>query len=215
MTDVKNDVAVLIGMDGSYEGKRWILGGDEFVIGRSPECQIVVADRRVSRQHARISKGKLGHLLEDLGSKNGTHLNGMLISDVVELHEGDEIQVALALKMTYLGSEATVQLTLPTEEGRMWIDVQAHRVYVLGEELDPPLSAAQYNLLELLYRNPNRVISRDEVISNVWSGIDTEGVSEQAIDALVRRLRDRLAQADDEYRYVVTVRGRGFRIDNP
>jgi DNA-binding response OmpR family regulator len=39
-------------------------------------------------------------------------------------------------------------------------------------------------------------------------------VSEQAIDALVRRLRDRLAELDPDHRYVVTVRGHGFRLEN-
>jgi DNA-binding response OmpR family regulator len=42
-----------------------------------------------------------------------------------------------------------------------------------------------------------------------------EGVSEQAIDALVRRLRDRLAEVDPNGEYIVTVRGHGFRMDNP
>ena len=41
------------------------------------------------------------------------------------------------------------------------------------------------------------------------------GVSEQAIDALVRRLRDRLAEVDEGHQYIVTVRGHGFRLDNP
>ncbi|MFZ4813533.1 MAG: winged helix-turn-helix domain-containing protein, partial [Phototrophicaceae bacterium] len=39
-----------------------------------------------------------------------------------------------------------------------------------------------------------------------------EGVSEQAIDALVRRLRDRLAEVDPDTQYIVTMRGHGFRL---
>jgi DNA-binding winged helix-turn-helix (wHTH) protein len=41
------------------------------------------------------------------------------------------------------------------------------------------------------------------------------GVSEQALDALIRRLRDRLAAIDPTHTYVVTVRGHGLRLDNP
>jgi hypothetical protein len=214
MDDV-NDVAVLIGLDGKYEGRKWSLSEPEFVIGRSPECQLVVADRQVSRRHARLRKGALGHLLEDLGSKNGTHVNGIRIGKPVSLKDGDEIQVALAVKLAYLGSEATVQLGHPSGEGRLWMDLPGHRVFILNKELDPPLSAAQYKLLEVLYRNANRVVAREEVIASVWVDTDAEGVSEQAIDALVRRLRDRLAQADEEHSYIITVRGHGFRIDNP
>ena len=214
MDNAINDVAVLMGLDGNYEGRKWILADTEFVIGRSPECNLVVADRQVSRRHARLRKGEVGHLLEDLGSKNGTHLNGVLIAEPVALNDGDEIQVALAVKLAYLGSEATVQLGQPSGEGRLWMDLLSHRVFVVGKELDPPLSAAQYKLLELLYRNANRVVSREEVISNVWLDIEPEGVSEQSIDALVRRLRDRLAEADVDHTYVVTIRGHGFRMDN-
>ncbi len=40
------------------------------------------------------------------------------------------------------------------------------------------------------------------------------GISEQAIDALVRRLRDRIAAMDPDHAYIVTVRGHGFRLEN-
>ncbi len=40
-----------------------------------------------------------------------------------------------------------------------------------------------------------------------------DGVSEQAIDALVRRLRDRIAELDPKHQYIITVRGHGFRLD--
>ncbi len=216
MENGSNDVAVLIGLDGIFEGKRWILNDEDFIIGRSPECQLVVPDRQVSRQHARLVKRSDVYVVEDMGSKNGTHVNGVLIREPTALQDGDEIQVALAVKLAYLGSEATVQLAFPSGgEGKLQIDVLGRKVVLLGEEIDPPLSAAQYQLLELLYRNQSRVVSREEVISVVWPDTDPEGVSEQAIDALVRRLRDRLSQIDAEHSYVVTVRGFGFKLDNP
>ncbi|MFN2225226.1 MAG: helix-turn-helix domain-containing protein, partial [Anaerolineae bacterium] len=78
----------------------------------------------------------------------------------------------------------------------------------------PPLSLAQYRLLGLLYQEPGRVYSRDQVVEAVWPEDDREGISEQAIDALARRLRERLAEVDPETQYVVTVRGHGFRLEN-
>ena len=50
---------------------------------------------------------------------------------------------------------------------------------------------------------------------SVWGEDDAIGVSEQAVDALVRRLRDRLASIDSSHAYIVTVRGHGLRLDNP
>jgi DNA-binding response OmpR family regulator len=62
---------------------------------------------------------------------------------------------------------------------------------------------------------PDRQVSRQEVVENVWPESIGAGVSEQAIDALIRRLRDRLDECDPSHSYIVTVRGHGFRLDNP
>ncbi len=97
---------------------------------------------------------------------------------------------------------------------RLRVDIGARRVWVLDDEVDPPLSASQFNLLQVLYEQPGEVVSRLKVIDAVWSQA-AEGVSEQALDALVRRLRDRLAEIDPDWDYVVTVRGHGLRLDNP
>ncbi|NIS81474.1 MAG: hypothetical protein GTO14_15010 [Anaerolineales bacterium] len=99
--------------------------------------------------------------------------------------------------------------------GRLKMDPQAHRVTVGGVEIDPPLSPPQYRLLDLLYRNGDRVVTRDEIAEFVWPGTMGVGVSNQAIDALVRRLRDRIASVEPEKDYIITVRGRGFRLHNP
>jgi DNA-binding response OmpR family regulator len=64
-----------------------------------------------------------------------------------------------------------------------------------------------------LYEPSGQVRSRDEIVDAVWSETEREGVSEQAIDALVRRLRERLAEIAPDGLYVVTVRGHGFRLD--
>ena len=85
---------------------------------------------------------------------------------------------------------------------------------MLDEEIDPPLSASQFNLLQSLYERTDEVLSRPKIIEAVW-GSAAEGVSEQALDALVRRLRDRLAEIDSTHDYIVTVRGHGLRLDNP
>lgn len=210
---------VLISQTGELKGKRWLLSGNEIVMGRASDCDIVISDRQVSRYHAQITKRESGYFLEDLGSKNGTHLNGAPIDGPERLQDGDVIQVALALKLMFVGTEATVPLSVEEAAtmglGRLRMDAEAHRVWVVDQEVEPPLSPAQYRLLEILYMNPDRVVSRAEIVRYVWSESEEEGVSEQAIDALIRRLRDRLAEYDPDFSYVVTVRGHGFRLENP
>jgi len=63
------------------------------VIGRTPGADIVIADDFISSQHARIVPSGDGALLEDLGSTNGTVLNGAQISSASLLDEGDEIEL--------------------------------------------------------------------------------------------------------------------------
>jgi DNA-binding response OmpR family regulator len=50
-------------------------------------------------------------------------------------------------------------------------------------------------------------------VEAVWPEAAEEGVSDQAMDALVRRLRERVGELDPDHQYIVTVRGHGFRLD--
>lgn len=208
--------AVLIANNGPLNGQQWIIDGT-LVIGRDAECNIVIPDRQVSRQHARITKGTNGIILEDLGSKNGTFLNNQVVSEPIKLVEADEIAIALTQTFLFLSSDATMPLSdLPPELSqvfRLRLDEGSRRVWVRGVELLPPLSNQQFVLLAYLYARPGEVVSREELIQAVWED-DTRWVTEQAFDALVRRLRERLNQLDLDYDYIVTVRGHGLRFQN-
>ena len=65
-------------------------GRGPWTIGRSQECDIVVSDPNVSRQHARLSRSDNGFMVEDLGSTNGTLLDGAPI-DRERIESGDEL----------------------------------------------------------------------------------------------------------------------------
>lgn len=210
-----NEKPVLVVREGQLAGQRWTIDTDEFIIGRGSDCNIILPERQVSRHHVKITHEDGRYTLHDLNSKNGTHLNGAQVYDEARLQDGDEIQIALAVKLVFVGTDATIPLSFesPTEQGNLVIDEAQRTVVINGQELRPPLSLAQFRLLELLHKSGGAVCSRDEIVDVVWPGTDGIGVSEQAIDALVRRLRDRLAELDD-YEYIVTVRGHGFRLDN-
>ncbi|MAS33329.1 MAG: hypothetical protein CL610_04945 [Anaerolineaceae bacterium] len=198
--------------------EHWIMEKDEVVIGRGEECDLVLDERQVSRQHIRIFKDESKYYVEDLESKNGTWLNGNQFKGIRQLSDGDEIHLALAVRIQFVGSGATAPLPFEPPRsmgGLLKLDREARRVFIGNTELDPPLSLPQYRLLELLYNNAGRVCTREGVIEAVWPEAVGEGVSEQAIDALVRRLRDRLAELDPDHQYIITVRGHGFRMENP
>ncbi len=216
------DYPSLIAQTGPLNGQRWSIKGD-VIVGRDDSCNVVIQNRQVSRYHARFISLPQGVQLEDLGSKNGTHINGHEVVEPVILQDGDVIQIAYAQQFIYLSSDSTLPLELPVENQAetlpssrlLRLDKRSRRVWIGDEELLPPLSVSQYQLLELLSDHPGTVVSRAELIQAVWGQEDAVGVSEQALDALIRRLRDRLSAINPQHAFLVTVRGHGLRLDNP
>ncbi len=207
---------LLIAQSGPLEGQRWKIKS-ELVLGRGSDCDIIIPMRQVSRQHSRVYPEQDSIFAEDLGSKNGTYVNGQLLHEPIILCDGDELQISLAQHFVYLSSDSTMPLeNLPLEihKRRLRIDAGARRVWIIDQEVDPPLSASQFNLLHILYDQTGEVVPRSQIINTVW-GESAEGVTEQALDALVRRLRDRLAELDSTREYIITVRGHGLRLENP
>src|SRR5690606_5994712 len=84
----------LVFLAGPIAGRRYKLGDGEYVIGRRSDCQIFVPDMRVSRQHARPWRGADGWSLEDLGSNNGTYINGVRLQAATPIRHDDEILIA-------------------------------------------------------------------------------------------------------------------------
>lgn len=210
------EFAILLAQSGPLAGQQWAVS-NTLTIGRDESCEVVVPDRQVSRQHARLSLRENAVFLEDLKSKNGTYLNGQLLAAPTQLRESDEIRVAFAQTFLFLSSDATLPLSeLPDEYLKLFtlkVDADARRVWVRGTEISPPLSSQQFSLLNALFIKNGEVVSREELIQAVW-GDETPWVTEQALDALVRRLRERINQIDPDYDYVVTVRGHGLRLEN-
>ena len=74
------------------DGRRVRLGEDTTTLGRNADCTVTLADPRASRRHAEIRPSADGFLVVDLGSMNGTLVNGTPVREHV-LHDGDEISV--------------------------------------------------------------------------------------------------------------------------
>jgi len=221
MERTNEDTPVLVGQSGPLSGQRWMVR-DSLVIGRDAGCDIMIPSRQVSRRHARLVVTGEGTSIEDLGSKNGTHLNGETVGEIEILNDGDMIQIAFAQQFIYLSSDATMPLEMggmegmaAIPEGLLKLEKSSRQVWIGDEELLPPLSASQFQLLEMLYENQDRVIPRKEIIAEIWGADNAIDVSEQALDALVRRLRDRIAAIDQTHLFIITVRGHGLRLDNP
>jgi DNA-binding response OmpR family regulator len=208
-TGADREHALLVMREGGRVAE-WVVDADR-LIGRDPSCDICIVDRQVSRRHATVRRSATGYVIVDHDSKNGTWVNGVRVAGSARLSDGDEVSIAARAKLHFVDAEATAPIAF-TEHG-LRLDTATLTVYLAGEPLEPPLSAPQWELVRLLYDAGGGVVTRDEIVERVWPDV-LEGVSEDAVDALVKRLRSRLGEADPEHAYIVTVRGYGYRLDS-
>lgn len=186
-----------------------------FTIGRARECDYVVDSNQVSRLHAQFDFDYQQVLIRDLGSTNGTYLNGERLTPHKDyrLRANDEIHISNVATMVFDDPATTNQLD-PSEllPVGLRIDEASAQCWILDELVDPPLSPSQFSLLTLLIMNEDTVVTRDEIRHFVWG--KGEVVNDQTIDALVSRLRKRLQEADPNHDYIITRRGFGLMFRN-
>jgi pSer/pThr/pTyr-binding forkhead associated (FHA) protein len=82
------------------------------LLGRSPECLIVLPSERVSREHAVVRRIHCGLEIEDLGSRNGTWVNGTRIRRATVLQQGDEVQLGDDVLEVVLKPNAQIPVTV-------------------------------------------------------------------------------------------------------
>ena len=208
------EAAMLILQRGGEPGLTWPLEGQTLTIGRNSDCNIVLDDRQVSRVHARIAWRGDHYEVEDLGSKNGTHLNGRDVVGALAAarRRRDPDRAALQAGVCRCRSDGAA-LDGGANRNRA-ADGHQHPSGVRQRQAAgaaavgaavPPVGADD---------PAPGVVGRDDIVRAVWSDAAEGGVSEQSIDALVRRLRERLGEIDPGHQYVVTMRGHGFRFEN-
>ncbi|TVQ95546.1 MAG: FHA domain-containing protein [Deltaproteobacteria bacterium] len=91
VSESENRIWLLKFISGKYQGQEFLLEeGREYLIGRSHECDLVVVEDMVSRQHAKVFVRSGQPILQDLNSTNGSFVNGERVGNV-ELREGDRI----------------------------------------------------------------------------------------------------------------------------
>lgn len=82
-------------------------------LGREVVNEIVINDPEVSRRHARISARQGGYVVEDMGSTNGTFLNGRRVTSPTPLYQGDKIELGPTTTITFVLSEADATGPVP------------------------------------------------------------------------------------------------------
>lgn len=111
-------------------------------------------------------------------------------------------RIKAIMRRTGVKEKATKKL----EYGELNLDCESRRVYIAGRELN--LTAKEFDVLELLVLNPNKVYSRENLLKIVW-GADYPG-DVRTVDVHIRRLREKIEANPSEPKYVHTKWGVGY-----
>src|SRR5947209_7580247 len=86
-------IVKLLVVQGRPAGKALVFPRGDYYFGRGAECQVRPESEWVSRQHCRVRVTANTVSIRDLGSRNGTLVNGLLVENEQQLHPGDQVQV--------------------------------------------------------------------------------------------------------------------------
>lgn len=102
----------LIMTEGPTAGEIYPIEQDEVVLGRESGVDILIDSPGISRRHARIFVENNQYTLEDLGSSNGTFLNGERLRGRLVLKPGDEIRLGRTVALIYEAEQPQVDATM-------------------------------------------------------------------------------------------------------
>ena len=137
-------------VNGSDEGRSFDLKGDTIYIGRSPDNDLQIKDRFVSRKHLRIFRKGSKYFIKDLKSKNGTFINGKQIPSGVEFELKEGLTIAIGMSVICLDKESSEDVVSFLESIRLSRDISKE----VGVSAKDRSMTAQKNM-ELIHKVSN------------------------------------------------------------
>lgn len=138
--------------------------------------------------------------------EEGPDLEFLINLDLVK-----KMERTLALNIPLLSSFSAA--IVKSSQGKIYFNLESNEILKGERVISDGLTAQEFRLLRFLLENPGRVCEREEIILAVWPETKTtEGVSDEAIDQMVFRLRKKTEEDPKNPRCLQTVKGRGFRF---
>lgn len=218
----------------SGPGAAYILRDTVTTIGRTSDNTLVVPSESMSGRHAEVRWDGRRYMLTDLGSKNGTWLNGERLAAPHALRPGDVITLPSRPPVQFGFDVVNETVTLDPElmrssevragdgavpapatpqgaRGRpeLWVDERTAEVWARGTKV--AVTAKEYMAVAALYAAAGALVSRNELAARVWP--EYQGaVGDENIEQLIYRLRRKLEADPERPRHLITVRGLGYRL---
>lgn len=158
--------------------------GDSLDIGRSTRCDVTIADRFLSRRHARLTLNQGRWKIEDLGSRNGTLINGTRLDGPTEIKDGDVI--SLSASVIYVRQPATretwsdIATDVPSSDRLLKSAADVLRntetppPEIDTDETDLRKYTARLSLLNHIHQAMSRTVALDELLELILDHIFAE-----------------------------------------
>ncbi len=175
---------------------------------------LVLEDQYASRRHAEIAWDGSSYVLTDLGSRNGTTLNGSPVREPARLRHGDVLGIGETLLVFQETDETLLREAARAGEGasagpeRLRLDPAVGDAWLGTRRLD--LTVKEFLALSLLYREAGAVCRKEDLAAQVWPEYQGD-VGDNNIEQLMYRLRRKVEDDPQRPRHLLTVRGRGYR----
>lgn len=185
------------------------------IIGRSDDCTVQLAHPLVSRHHMEVAPANDdGFVVRDLGSRNGTIVNGQTLRDGQSVVRGEvTIQVGpymLMLTPPATSDAETVLFDMRNTATRVTLDRGVHAVLVDGEVAIERLSALEYRLMAALAGASPNLVENKMLGDSVWEPGQWDSYM---LHNLIRRVRRKLEEHTPEADELIsTVPGVGYRL---
>ncbi|TMQ07499.1 MAG: FHA domain-containing protein [Deltaproteobacteria bacterium] len=189
----------LVFLAGPIAGRRYKLADGEYVIGRRSDCQIFVPDMRVSRQHARLWKTGEAWEIEDLGSNNGTFVNGVKVQTATQIRHDDEILIANN-RIRVETRESSPDSKLPGEGNVTIVNVTGNESLIRSREDSSSgrLPIVSSGILSVADQRAVRLLERKlDALTQILHATAASDTSEALIQKLVDALLELFPQAED------------------
>lgn len=181
-------MAVLQVLKGLNPGQLFQLDRDKMVMGRHPDCEIVLDVGAVSRQHAQIIRDNGAFYVEDLKSRNGTYVNGRMIEGRAQLHENDRVKICDLLFTFHLeppgapvGGAASESSEGSGSELPVMVDDNEGNSTVMST-----LSVANSGNLRVEVRPEAKLKAMIEISRNLATAVSLEDVLPKILDSLFK-----------------------------
>jgi sigma-B regulation protein RsbU (phosphoserine phosphatase) len=174
---------------GPAMGQRITLVRDQYILGRHPECDIVLESGAVSRQHAKAVKTPTGYAIEDMNSRNGTLINEALIQGTTPLRDGDMVRIC-DIELAYYEDAQLPNLLLPADDaigssmGIMFVEDGEEQSGMRGVTVKLDARASSQHGVQLAASPELKLAAILEIMQRLGKTVELDQVLPKVLDCL-------------------------------